>query len=866
MDGSPQFADWGFVEELKKPRETHVFRGGDYERGEMELRLDFPDPEALLETAYAALRRLGVARFRVEVKRIPTERFEDYELETAPGRATIAAGDTEGVRRGVYHLMELLAEAPSPTELAARTIKRSSWLKTRISRGFYSPIKRPPLNRDELGEDMDCYPDNYLDRLASEGVNGLWLSVSFKDLCWTRFTPEYGQDATARFARLQRIVDKCRRYGIKIFVFGNEPESWSFDDKTLEEFPKLAGPSIAGRKCFCPLSDEGKECLHDFMAALFSGVKHLGGMVNINVGEGLTLCLGAVSDSAPDLIPCPRRCGASFAQILAGAQEAMAGGMRAAAPDALFISWLYIPAARKLPEWIYDAVEQAPDGAVTQLNFESGVEVEQLGKTRCGGDYWLAVSSPSENFVRFAEAAAKRGKAIAAKIQVGCSHEVATVPFVPVPALLYRKYRAMRSLGVAHVMQCWFFGNYPGLMNRAAGRLAFSDFSESEAEFLRGLAASQWGEHAERVAAAWQLLSRAYENYPVSNMFQYFGPVADGVTWPLHLYQADRMLRPTWLDNQDSSGDNICECLENHTLDEAVELLGELESLWSQGAELFRSLRDKVGDDRERQLDIGLVEALGIQFSSAANILRFYQLRRGLFKNPELPALARMRRLVETEMDNRRRLVALAREDSRLGFHSEAETYKYHPEKINRSIALLEGLLRDDFPRAEREIQNHAFVGKAAGRESYRVGTDGLVECETFSWSAEFKDNVLGFSIRLGGEDPVLDELFLGLDDSGLSFPCLAHVASSGMKYVVPRGADCDVSSTPDGWKVVLRIPEGSLPGAGRNGLRLNIVRLRGSYANRLSWPRDNQRETARLNLVFYDPANMGELVVKQLR
>ena len=29
--------------------------------------------------------------------------------------------------------------------------------------------------------DVDYYPDAYLDRLAREGVNGLWLTIEFKD-------------------------------------------------------------------------------------------------------------------------------------------------------------------------------------------------------------------------------------------------------------------------------------------------------------------------------------------------------------------------------------------------------------------------------------------------------------------------------------------------------------------------------------------------------------------------------------------------------------------------------------------------------------------------------------------------------------
>ena len=49
--------------------------------------------------------------------------------------------------------------------------------------------------RDELMDSVDYYPDQYMNRLAHEGVNGLWLTVDFRDLVSTTYTPEAGKDA-----------------------------------------------------------------------------------------------------------------------------------------------------------------------------------------------------------------------------------------------------------------------------------------------------------------------------------------------------------------------------------------------------------------------------------------------------------------------------------------------------------------------------------------------------------------------------------------------------------------------------------------------------------------------------------------------
>jgi hypothetical protein len=111
-------------------------------------------------------------------------------------------------------------------------------------------------------------------------------------------------------------------------------------------------------------------------------------------------------------------------------------------------------------------------------------------------------------FKSTAEFAKKYGKTLYAKTQVCCSHEVASVPYIPVPGNLFDKYKAMHALGVKGVMQCWYFGNYPSLMNKAAGELAFlNDFSDKEAflELEKEYAAfeeffkEQWGITKKRI-------------------------------------------------------------------------------------------------------------------------------------------------------------------------------------------------------------------------------------------------------------------------------------------------------------------------------------------------------------------------------
>ena len=205
---------------------------------------------------------------------------------------------------------------------------------------------------------------------------------------------------------------------------------------------------------------------------------------------------------------CPRCSKAPLSEAIYKSVSALTKGMRDAQPEAEFISWYYCSNKADMQEEFFD-LTKLPEGATLLFNFESGGRRTQCGKEMVGGDYWLSYAGPSERFTRLmANVPEETGRG--AKLQVGCSHELAKVPYIPVPGLLYRKYREMHRLRVTTAMQCWYFGNYPGLMNKAAGMLAFEDFTDTEEDFLYRLAAPLWGKNAAAFTKIWQMTSDAY--------------------------------------------------------------------------------------------------------------------------------------------------------------------------------------------------------------------------------------------------------------------------------------------------------------------------------------------------------------------
>jgi hypothetical protein len=190
-------------------------------------------------------------------------------------RCEILAGDTEGIRRGIFFVEDEMLRAGGPL-LKVGTVERRPVIRTRISRCFFGPIHRPPRNRDELTDDVNYYPDEYLNRLAHEGVNGLWLTIHFAEICPQTVIPEYGRDPGPRLNKLRQTVARCARYGIKIYTYCNEPAPIMPDSEVAKAHPELVGHERWGNhRYFCTSNPTALAYLEEAMHNLFTEVPGL---------------------------------------------------------------------------------------------------------------------------------------------------------------------------------------------------------------------------------------------------------------------------------------------------------------------------------------------------------------------------------------------------------------------------------------------------------------------------------------------------------------------------------------------------------------------------------------------------------------
>jgi hypothetical protein len=258
-------------------------------------------------------------------------------------------------------------------------------------------------------------------------------------------------------------------------------------------------------------------------------------------------------------------------------------------------------------------------------------------------------------------------------------------------------------------------------MNKAAGKLAF-DISSDKSTFLDNLASLFWKEKdIARVVEAWKYFSESYANYPLTNLFQYYGPMHSGTTWPLHLKPQDTILSPTYqLGSRNTSeawppsGDRIGECFtELLTLDEVIEMCRRMSDSWNQGIAILDELKNDYCDEPERLLDIGVADALRIHFQSGYNILRFYKVREEMLNMEDQRRLGKLETLtsiLQGEIELSEQLAILAEKDMRLGYHPDAEGYTYFPEKLRWRKQQLQNVLDNDVPEIYQLIQSNELL------------------------------------------------------------------------------------------------------------------------------------------------------------
>lgn len=104
----------------------------------------------------------------------------------------------------------------------------------RIVHGYLSPCGDAFSTKCE-----DTLPSVLLKKYQSAGVNGIWLHALLSALSPYPFAPRLSQDYKQKRENLRAIIKRCGEYGIKVFLYLNEPRALPSD--SLPQYDHLIG-------------------------------------------------------------------------------------------------------------------------------------------------------------------------------------------------------------------------------------------------------------------------------------------------------------------------------------------------------------------------------------------------------------------------------------------------------------------------------------------------------------------------------------------------------------------------------------------------------------------------------------------------
>jgi hypothetical protein len=652
---------------------------------------------------------------------------ETHRLRVTADTVEITGAGPAGVLQGVFRLENLMRERGGPfVPLGEET--RTPLFKHRVHRSPLSPFyveeltgeRGDPFNADwfspgmsypayageDAGPDM-FYHDNLLLRMAEHGFNAIWLRGSFRHFAKCSVFPEFGGDSDRILSRLRSLAQRAARFGMKVFLYLNEPLGIADHDDFFKAHPEVRGAPSTYKPMInlCSSTPEVKTYLRESAQYILSHVPQLAGFVMITASEypSHCWCRSGLNPENPserigEVSSCPRCIQRTPQEVVGEIVGLIREGATAVHPEAEIIAWNWSWAM-----WEEDPQEgllaALPPETIVMGDYERGEPAEACGFAYTNDEYNIKVTGPSQRFKGVARFLQERGRPVYARIQIGTTHENPDIPYLPVPTQIARKYHTLRETGVSGMMTCWNFGNMPCLATEVAGEFTWAPQPSVEAG-LRAIAA------ADDVVAAWDKLSLAHQDFPGSIPVMYNGPVSRG---PAFLFMFDQVNKPfpnSWLLEKDIEGDQfgwaapfgpekVLECYRSEVAKAAEGL-----------ALLDQALARTTGDDHRRLArELGVARFHTIQTTSAANVVDFLLTRDAFYASSDATEktalLNRMETICRDEVVNAEASLPLLDADPRLGWHGEAYGYMISRELVEQKLALLRALLDSRLP-AER--------------------------------------------------------------------------------------------------------------------------------------------------------------------
>ena len=470
-----------------------------------------------------------------------------------------------------------------------------------------------------------------------------------------------------RRQELKRLVMRCEKFGIKIYLYFNEPRALP-EDK-IGKYANWVGRREDGYVALCCSCKEVQEYLYSAVRDLFENVKGLGGIITITMSENMTHC-----HYRPDG-NCPVCKNESPQRLAATVNNVMAKALKDSGSKAELIAnlWGWAPFMGWTEEQTLEGVSFLDKNISVMCVSEYDLEIEKGGVKSRIIDYSIGNPGPSEITKKTLQKAKENGHTVYAKIQSNNSWECSAAPYLPLFDLTYQHLKNLRAIGVEDYMLTWTLGGYP---SPTLGMI--SEFCEQGDGFcLEDWYGKTFGENKNAVQSAVGQFCKGFQEYPFSIDSLYYSPKTLGCAncWDI--------------EAQEKQSTMVCfafDDYENWTKPYPVEIyLFQYEKLlkaWGKGLNELKKVQKSVLVEEMRIC----AETAYCHFQSDYLQTKFSLLKGNGDKTEILPVLT-------AESENVKRLLSLLYRDPKVGYEA-SNHYFYHERNLLEKIINIDRLIQ----------------------------------------------------------------------------------------------------------------------------------------------------------------------------
>lgn len=545
------------------------------------------------------------------------------------------------------------------------------------------------------------HTDDRLAAVAAMGYDGVWLHAELRQLAPTRLFERFEPDWAQRIRSLRQVVTRAADHGLGVWLYLCEPRGYPDWHPFWQVHPELRGQPFdqgtnlgwrfahrRGRSyAMCLSTDAVPRFIEEATGEVFAGTPALAGALVITASEFHTHCYGRLHPAREEM-QCPRCADRPAWQMPVEIAARMQAGVQASGSGGRLVFWNWGWDHHIEPHPSATVVNNLPSQAALMSTFEIGDVTRRCGKEIRADEYSFAFTGPSRAFRQQAELCDQQGRDIWAKLQVGVTHELATMPGMPVPGALYDKVAAMRRHGVTGCMAVWTMGLRPVLNNVAAGRLLAHDGDlPPRAQWLADLAGDWFDGRLTRagvasVVRAWEGFAAALAYHPLEVVFLYHSPMNYAPAYPWRLKRGRTRMARSW--TPEPWGDYLEMSCGRLTMEDVALTLDRMAQAWREAMDIYEQALGPLAAASARAAEeIRIAQACGLFFRSCADCYAFA----AAADAPRDEAV--LLRLIDRELQTCEAVLPLLEADARLGWHDDLQARMADPDRVREKMHLL---------------------------------------------------------------------------------------------------------------------------------------------------------------------------------